>query len=621
MADNQNQIPNNQNDSVFSRVLQAVRGGRRLNPVTIADDKKAVLTSQPFASSRPDDSYQARQQEFLDVQSAKIARDLYSRSQYYDADRISAYNDFRAMDMSPEVSAALDIIADECVTRNERGEILAIYSENNRIKKVLTDFFQKVINVDHNLGIWIRELVKYGDNFLKYEIAEKVGIYDVRQLPVQEMHREEAFDGNMNSARFKWDVNSMYFEEWQCAHFRLTSDGTRLPYGRSVLDSARKLWKQLQLAEDAMLVYRIVRAPERRVYYIEVGNIDPSDVPQYITKIKNELKKSPIVDQRNGQVNLKYNPMTFEEDYFLPVRGDKGSKIDTLPGASNLGDIQDIEYLQNKLFAALKVPKPYLNYAESLPGGSMLSQADLRFSRTINRIQEAVIQELRRMANIHLHFLGFSDDLDNFRLALTNPSTQQELLKLETMKARLEVFKEMFTPDATSPVSYTWAMEYIMGFSKSEIKQILRQKKVEKRMFAEIEGAGDEYKETGLFYDLDKKFRRPGWVPGAAPAGDSGDSGGGDMGGGFGSGGSFGGSDIGMPVGDMGASPMDDLGGGDTEGADLGLDAEEPTADDTLAETKNVLLENNNKMFAKTKNLIENLERSLKKLDEGLKEE
>jgi hypothetical protein len=199
---------------------------------------------------------------------------------------------------------------------------------------------------------------------------------------------------------------------------------------------------------------------------------------------------------------------TLEEDYFLPIRGDKSSRIESLPGASNLSEISDVEYLQNKLFSALKVPKPYLNYAESMPGGSTLSQADLRFSRTINRIQENVIIELRRIANIHLFLLGFEDDMDNFDLKLTNPSTQQELLKLETMKARLEVFKEIFTNEATSPVSYTWAMEYIMGFSKAEIKQILRQKKVEKKMFSEIDSAPEEYNATGLFKEIDDKFQK-----------------------------------------------------------------------------------------------------------------
>jgi len=489
-------------ESVFINLLDRLKRGRTSRP--LPQEKQVISGNISSPKSTP---IQQRQQDFLDVQSQKIAQDIYSRSVYYDTDRLGAYNDYRAMDMSPEVSAALDIITDETVTRDERGDILSIYSENDRIKTVLKDLFHGRLNIEYNLTFWIREMIKFGDAFAKLEIDQQEGIYDVRMLPVAEIHREEAFDGNVNSSRFKWDINNMYFEEFQIAHFRLVSDGTKLPYGRSVLDPARKLWKQLQLAEDAMLVYRIIRAPERRVHYIEVGNLESADVQQYVERIKRELKKSPIVDQKTGQMNLKYNPLTMEEDYFLPIRGDKSSRIETLPGASNLGEIQDVEYLQNKLFAALKVPKPYLNYAESMPGGSALSQADLRFSRTINRIQENVVIELRRIANVHLFLLGFEDDMDNFSLKLTNPSTQQELLKLETMKARLEVFKEMYTAEPTSPVSYTWAMEYVMGFSKAEIKQILRQKKVEKKMFSEIETAPEEYVQTGLFSDIDEKFK------------------------------------------------------------------------------------------------------------------
>ena len=488
--------------SVFIDLLDRLKRGRTSRP--LPNERRVISGNMSNNNLTP---MQQRQQDFLDVQSQKISQDIYSRSVYYDTDRIGAYNDYRAMDMSPEVSAALDIITDESVTRNERGDILSVYSENDRIKTVLKDLFHGRLNIEYNLTFWVREMIKFGDSFIKLEIDQKEGIYDSRMLPVSEIHREEAFDGNINSSRFKWDINNMYFEEFQMAHFRLVSDGAKLPYGRSVLDPARKLWKQLQLAEDAMLVYRIIRAPERRVHYIEVGNLESADVHQYIEKIKRELKKSPIVDQKSGQMNLKYNPLTMEEDYFLPIRGDKSSRIETLPGASNLGEIQDVEYLQNKLFAALKVPKPYLNYSESMPGGSALSQADLRFSRTINRIQENIIIELRRIANIHLFLLGFEDDMDNFSLKLTNPSTQQELLKLETMKSRMEVFEKMYTTEPTSPVSYTWAMEYIMGFSKAEIKQILRQKKVEKKMFSEIEVAPEEYMETGLFADIDEKFR------------------------------------------------------------------------------------------------------------------
>ena len=1005
-------------NSVFSGVLNAIKGNRR------APDQSTVPGTggsyQTMPQLDPAKGVETMQQDFLDWQVHKMSHDLYTRTVYFDTDRISAYQDFRAMDNSPEIAAALNIMRDECLTRGENGDILEIYSENDRVKNVLEDLFRNVLQIEFNLRLWIRDLIKYGDYMVYLTIDKEVGIYDFQTLPAEETHREEGYDGTTNSVRFRWETTGDYFEEWQVAHFRLLEDTKKLPYGRSMLDPARKLWKQLQLAEDAMLVYRITRAPERRVFYIEVGNLPDADVKGYVSKVQMALKKQPIVDQRTGNMNYKFDPKNVTEDYYIPIRGDKSSKIETLPGAcialdtkiplldgrtlelneiikewdsgdrnlwvyscdpesgkiapgmitwagetrkdaetlkitldngevlvttpdhkwvhrtngfveaqdlivgdsimpfyrdtkkiksnnrneyervwdakeqewifthrmvtdfnnvkikdfvfdkklkyenkqvrhhkdynrfnnnpnnlvwmggedhlkfhqsiiketiwanpeenkrkirdginkfikaqtieeresrkqrsiinlsgaserlqellkdeeykkefykktsktlkivkntpeykekqrnivlkqwqteghkekvfskkqtitftetlynmffdmfkkngradltlnelnqseeflsefinnnsdirssltnlneftrnhldkmlkehgfenyrewckivaeelgyknvrawryyiekenksenkfynhkitkieqgevqntgtltidnnevihnfhtfatesgvfiknSNLGEIQDIEYLQNKLFAAIQVPKSYLNYAEALPGGSTLSQTDLRFSRTINSIQEAVLLELRRIANVHLYFLGFEDALDNFKLTLTNPSTQQELLKLETMKARIEVFKELFSAEATSPTSYTYAMENILGFSKFEIKHILKQKKVEKKLFAEIESAVETYKKIGLFDELDEKFEDPEAAARVAAEGPGGEEGG-DMGGGGGLGGA-GDAGAGMDFGmDDGAEDMGE------PGADAGAEA----GGEELAESK-----------------------------------
>ena len=961
------------NQTVFQGVADAINFRKKTVPAM----PTASYTTPPTSSSGgliPKDVNQIEnmQQQYLDWQVNKVSHNLYTRQLYFDSDRISAYQDYRAMDQSPEIAAALDIIRDECLTRNDRGNILEVYSENHRVKDALNDLFKNRLNIDFNLKPWIRDLVKYGDYFVYLHIDKTEGIYNYMALPVDEVHREDGYDNTPEKIRFRWETTNDYFEDWQIAHFRLLEDSRRYPYGRSVLDPARKLWKQLQLAEDSMLVYRMTRAPERRILYIEVGNVPEADLQQYMMKVQNQIKKQPVVNQANGSYNFKYDPMNITEDYFIPMRGDKASKIDTLPGAclaldtkielldgrslalseiiaehesgkelwsysinpesgeivpgqitwagvtrkntqvvkitldngetitctpdhkfptkfnglkeaqdlvpgeslwsfnkkfekikgagkkrrrntyemifdhqskkwvythrmvgnyfknldeqenfvyleskrddekktihhknfnrydnapsnlcfmnssdhfyyhqdnmknleaffgtekieewkdarrdgivkyweniseselegkkkiaktnfkkcsdrlqellkdkdykkafyektsktlkevrgtekakqrqseiatlqwsdadfrknvvekqtikysdtmiqyvvglfksglsaaeivaninsvdstfmsefislnqgnkqlkkmqqgfthnnlvkmmkhfgysnwrdfknkveyfnhqivsvefldelqdtgtitidgpekyhnyhnfalsvgvftknSNLGDIQDIEYLQNKLFAALKVPKTYLNYGESLPGGSTLSQADLRFSRTINNIQDFVLLELRRIANIHLWFAGFQDDMDNFSLSLTNPSTQQELLKLETQKARLEVFNLFFNNEASSPASWTWGMENILGFSKEEIKLILKQKKVEKKIFQEIDSAVDTYKKIGLFSELDAKYE----IPGAAQQLASGGEGAGEEGPGGGAGGGGGSSMLG----------------------------------------------------------------------------
>lgn len=597
---------NNKKDiGIFNGLVNTFKKGKPKE--FVANTPKGFVSSMPPTASDPFASIEDRQQQFLDWQVEKIAHDLYNRTIFYETDRIVCYNDFRSMDQSPEISTALNVMRDECLTRSERGNILEIYSENSRIKQILNDLFKNRLNVEYNLRLWIRELCKYGDFFLHLHLDRKLGVYNTMALPIDEIHREEGVDGDPGKIRFRWDSKNQFFDDPQIAHFRLIEDYRRLPYGRSILDSARKIWKQLQLSEDAMLVYRVTRAPERRIFYIEVGNLDEDNIAQHIQKMKMRLKKQPLVDQKTGNINYKYNPMNIEEDFFIPIRGDKASKIDTLPGAQNLDQIADIEYLQNKLFASIQVPKPYLNYTEAMGAGNLLAQSDLRFARTINTIQEAVLMELRKIANVHLYLLGFHDDIDNFTLSLTNPSTQQDLLKLEHWKTKLDVFKEIFSSDATSPVSYTWAMQNILGFSQSDIKLILKQKKVEKKIFAEIEAAPETYKNIGLFTSLDKKFNKPG----AENIDIKPEEGGGDLGGGgSGVGGGFGGaSDLGGLGGDLGgdleggedaaAGGDGDLGGGADMG-DLGpmdLDTTDDAAESTEDNEEEPIAERTNRVI------------------------
>ena len=1350
-------MANNKVQTIFGSVSNALNANRRKKDTTDIS-KPGMGASQSMPNLDPSKGVEDMQQQFLDWQVHKISHDLYTRSVYYDTDRIGAYQDFRAMDGTPEIAAALNIIRDECVkycvlvplvceevfsieelyekgyinfevysynpilkiqepaicekvvfkgeqdcykvifnddsfvettsehlwllkdqnkylktseltegiliesfignciiksieysgkyktydlvnvgehnnfavltsdgkssvfvhnclTRGEKGHILEVYSENKRIKQVLEDLFKNVLNVDFNLRLWIRDLVKYGDYFVLLQISKEVGVYDFLTLPMEEVHREEGYDGTVGSVRFRWETTGDYFEQWQIAHFRLLEDTKKLPYGRSLLDSSRKLWKQLQLAEDAMLVYRLcldgesrirtdngykyikdikvgdkvvsytdkgevcfanvinqvnngmkdvlkiaskhkdiictkthpilvnengvikyvdaqdlkvkkhqlinvntknlniqqkkidfildeefakisdkqrvefrnnkyenvselirkcvtekykfnrikqflyaenknipidiakvvcevfglnekeliisnkgqinserinlpkfvdeefvrlfgfmlgdgcvgknsiqftggvdvdqnnyyknilekyfskvrfdndnrsktasgnyvvnstyaskifknldyicgahnkripswvfnssaeikkalilglcdadgcirytpsgtwicsiemcnkeiledvkelwssiglssgkltprvrsghtiiendgterfikggksftitltqlelpeyeniisieevearevydisvdnewhnflanslpvhnTRAPDRRVFYVEVGNLPDTDVKQYMNKMQNQVKKQPVVDARSGNSAMKYNPENVTEDFWIPIRGDKSSRIETLPGAclaldtkidlldgrslmlseiieeynrgkklwsysinpqsgeivpglvswagvtrketdvvkitldndeaiictpdhkfdtkfngikqakdlkneivwakneffnneikvvsvefleekqdtgtltidgqelyhnfhnfalsvgvftknSNMDQIADIQFLQNKLFAALQVPKTYLNFGESMPGGSTLSQADIRFSRTINSIQEAILLELRRIANVHLYFLGFEDDLENFQLTLTNPSTQQELLKLETMKARLEVFKEYYNSEVTAPTSYTWAMENVLGFSKSDIKLILKQKKVEKKIFSEIESSVETYKKIGLFDDLDDRYENKDAVASAGniPAETSGEGGGG----GFSASSALGNQPNGIPGGSE-ESPEQ------TSGEPASEPTTEPNVTEPLSESVikklirrsdkridnfvdellgpdeellklmqekedregNILFQNNKKLGTKTKNLLESLEKSINKI-------
>lgn len=507
------------------------------------------------------------QQQFLDWQVQKIASDIYSRAIYFDTDRISAYQDFEAMDHSPEIKQALSIMRDECLTKNEYGEILQIYSDQERVKEVLKDLFFNKLNINFMLKLWLREMLKFGDYFVYLQTDKDQGVVNVTSLPVGEVHREEGYDQDLGAVRFRWEGSSnLYLEEWQVAHFRLLEDTKRLPYGRSVLDAARKTWKQLQLATDAMLTYRLTRAADRKVFYIEVGNLAEADVKQFMHSVQRAVKKAPVVDMRNGNKDFKYNPQNVTEDYFLPVRGEHHSKIDTLPGASNMDQISDLEFLENKLFCALVVPKAYLNYTEGLQGGTTLSQSDIRFARTINGFQEVVLMELKKIATVHLYMLGYKEDLNNFELQLNNPSTQLELMKLEIMKAQLEVGKEWCGMEANSPASWTWVQENIYGRSKNQIKQILKQKKIEKKLFAEIDSAPETYKKTGMFKDLDQKYE----IAGADPNGGNASEEGGGEDGGFGGSSSLGTDGAGTGMGGDGGGGAPDVGGMDSGSSGAG---------------------------------------------------
>ena len=464
---------------------------------------------------------QMQQSLYLSNQWQKIDNELYTKSIYYEPTRLASYYDYESMEFTPEISAALDIYAEECTTPSEKGYILNLYSESTRIKSILGDLFNNILDVNTNLPMWIRNTCKYGDNFVYLKIDPEKGIIGCNQLPNIEMERSEGHsylnqlnndDDEAHVVEFKWREKELKFNSWEIAHFRLLGDDRRLPYGTSMLEKARRIWKQLLLAEDAMLVYRTSRAPERRVFKVFVGNMDDKDVEAYIQKVANKFKRDPVVDPSNGNVDLRMNQMAVDQDYFIPVRDQAAaSPIDTLPGATNLSEIADIEYIQKKLLASLRIPKAFLGFEEVVGEGKNLALLDIRFARTINRIQKAIIQELNKIAIIHLYVLGFEDELDNFSLGLTNPSTQAELLKLEQWQTKITLYKDAVGDPGSgiAPVSATWAKKFILGMSDEEIKLDLQQQRFEKALSGELEKTAEIITKTGLFNTIDKLYGEP----------------------------------------------------------------------------------------------------------------
>ena len=481
-------------------------------------DKKVLLKTTDKKEYEKE-KLQYQQSVFLNNQWAKIENNLYTQAIYYEPNRIASFYDYESMEFTPEISTALDIYSEESTTPNQDGYLLQIYSESKRIKSILVDLFVNNLDINTNLPMWVRNTCKYGDNFVYLKLDTEKGVTGCIQLPNIEIERLERGmesrtvnatpNPNDKGLRFNWKVKDMEFNTWEIAHFRLLGDDRKLPYGTSMLEKARRIWKQLVLAEDAMLIYRTSRAPERRVFKVFVGNMDDKDVEPYVQRVANKFKRSQVVDSQSGNVDMRFNQIAVDQDYFIPVRDPaQASPIDTLPGAQNLSEIADIEYIQKKLVTALRVPKAFLGFEEPVGGGKDLSLMDIRFARTINKIQKCMIAELNKIAIIHLFLLGFEDELSNFTLGLTNPSSQADLLKVDVWKEKLLAYKDAVAPsqEGIAPVSQTWAKKHILGFSDDEIKLDLQQQRIERAVGAELINTATIITHTGIFDNIDKLY-------------------------------------------------------------------------------------------------------------------
>ena len=393
-----------------------------------------------------------------------------AQSMAYQQVRREVFRDYDAMDNDPILASALDIYADESTLKNEFGDVMLINSDNEKVKDILNNLFYDVMNVEFNLWPWVRNMCKYGDFFLGLEVAEGKGIVNVTPHSVYNTERLERTDpANPNSVKFKIteDPNGKQdYENFEIAHFRLLADTNWLPYGKSMIENGRRLWKQLSLMEDAMLIHRIMRAPEKRVFKIDIGNIPPTEVDNYMQRIINKMKKVPFVDKNTGDYNLKYNMQNLTEDFYLPVRGgDSGTSIDNLSGLE-YSSIEDIDYLKNKLFAALKIPKAYLGYEENVAGKATLAAEDVRFARTIERIQRTVISELSKIAIVHLYAQGIQDsEMTNFELQLVNPSTIYEQEKVNLWSEKIRLAQDI---QGLNMLSKDWVYENIFKLSGGE---------------------------------------------------------------------------------------------------------------------------------------------------------
>lgn len=470
--------------------------------------------------------------------------DTISTNAIANQQRVERYIDFDQMEYTPEIASTLDIYADEMTTHSSLSPMLNIKCPNEEIKAVLEVLFDSILNLQYNLFGWSRTMSKYGDFFLYLDIDEKYGVQSVISLPPTEIERIEGEDAtNPNYIQYQWNSAGMTFENWQVAHFRILGNDKYAPYGTSILEPARRIWRQLTLMEDAMMAYRIVRSSERKLFKIDVGAIPPNEVEQYMQKIVTQLKRHQVIDATTGQLDLRYNPMSIEEDYFIPVRPGSATDITNIAGGQNTTQIDDIKYLRDKLFSALKIPQAYLAMGEgAAEDKTTLAQKDLRFARTIQRLQRVVVAELTKIGIIHLYTLGFrGDDLLTFSLSLNNPSKIAELQEIEHWKAKFDI-----AAGATEGYfSRRWVAEHIFGMSHEEFIRNQREMYYDRKHDASLQAVAE--------------------AAAAAPAG-------GDLGGGADLGG--GGGDLGADLGAPPEMPAGDAGGGDAPAPA----AEEPAA-------------------------------------------
>ena len=435
--------------------------------------------------------------------------------------RAQLYSDYDVMDTDAIIASALDIVSDECSLKNEMGEVLQIRSSDEDVQKILYNLFYDVLNIEFNLWSWTRQMCKYGDFFLKLEIAEKFGVYNVIPYTAYHIMRQEGYDKKApSSVRFKFspdgytgggtgfnvpnqfdDSQGIYFDNYEMAHFRLLTDVNYLPYGRSYIEPARKLFKQYTLMEDAMLIHRISRAPEKRVFYINVGAIPPNEVENFMKKTISTMKKTPYMDPQTGEYNLKYNMQNMLEDFYIPVRGgDTTTKIETAKGLEYNG-IEDVVYLRDKLFAALKVPKAFMGYEKDLSGKATLAAEDIRFARTIDRIQRILLSELYKIALVHLYVQGYrGETLTNFEISLTTPSIIYDQERIALMKEKVDLAKNIMEAQL---LPTDWIYHNIFHFSEDqfdEYRDLILQDAKRKFRLGQVTEEGNDPLETGKSY-------------------------------------------------------------------------------------------------------------------------
>lgn len=600
--------------------LSMINGIPVSTPVVNQKDADEVLYTFDNKEERDAKLLQLRQNKLLSYQWRKVSYDS-SVEQMLGATQVRVmYRDADLMDQWPEINAGLYIISEEATTLKD-GKMLNVYSQSKRIQAILQDLFYNRLDVNILLPMIVRAVAKYGNEFMFLNISTDNGVLGWKELPVYEMKRIEegminGYGGSMFNAtvgemkpgevKFVWEGRNIQtpYQSWQIAHFRLIQNSLFLPYGVSQLNGARRAWRMLSMMEDAMLLYRLERSVERRIFKVNIGMIDDTDTEAFLQQYMNRIKRAPIIDPKTGQIDLRKNFLDVGADYIIPIRdGMDGSSIETLQSANNPTSMDDIKYMEEKVLAMLRVPKQFLNFSDSQGKQQNLSLVDIRFNRMINTIQQAIIMELNKIAIIHLYLLGFEDDLTNFTLTLNNPSNQIEMMELDNLNKRIAAASSALAEQGGGIPLYSWHLvqREIMGRTDDEISKILNEIRLEIAMAEELKQTPSVISKTGMFDKVDRLYGN--MLQQGQQQQQEGGSDDGGFGGGIGGGGPIGGGG-GMPsmgggLGDLGepGAPEEGMIGGEEGEMDMGdmgetPDMEIPNENVNQLNGRDVLLEN-----------------------------
>lgn len=435
-------------------------------------------------------------------------------------DLMSRFIDYEEMDDYPELSSAIDIYADDA-TQNEslKNRIIWADSPDKTVQELVEDMMDRRLRLDEELWSMARTLAKYGQDYEELLVTQD-GLVGINFLPPPTMRRIEGRRGevfgfiqdfkarfgyspdefkNLLAQRMAYGDNGnpadkvIALEDWEVCHMRLRSKHRRSIYGYSVLEPARWIWKRLMLLEDAAMIYRLQRAPERYAFYVDVGDMPPKEAFAYLNKIRQQYKKTKFYNPTTGKLDLRFNPLSQDEDFFVPIRkGVQTSRIQVL-GAPSWQHMEDIEYFRLKLFSAIKVPKVYLGFAEGTVKG-VLSQEDVRFARTVLRLQRELRNGVKKMARVHLAALNVNPAAVDYEIYMTVPSSIFELAQLEVRNAKAD-----FAARMSQFVSLHWVLQKVFGLSDHEIEYIIKQRHDEQLADAEIQAKamGLSMKEQG----------------------------------------------------------------------------------------------------------------------------